>query len=276
MNFNGTAGVWRRQAIESAGGWQADTLTEDLDLSFRTQMAGWKMIMAEDIDVPTELPGSIRAFKTQQFRWAKGAFETGLKLLPTILKSDLPRRLKMSSFFHLTQKVISVALLFLSILLIPALYFRLETGMLKVLAVDLPIFLAGTGSMSIFYGLAHKREESDRTWRSGLLLPALTSIGIGLAVNNSWAVFSAVFSRHNQFERTPKTGSDRNRRIAPPKDYRVKIDHTVRVETALALYALGAVACAVSLKLFLSLPFLMTFSFGYLYFSVLSIKERYA
>jgi len=276
MNFNGTAGIWRRQAIESAGGWQSDTLTEDLDLSFRSQMAGWRFIFAEDVDVPTELPASIRAFKSQQFRWAKGAFETGLKLLPTIMRSNFPLRIKLASFFHLTQKIISLAILFLSVMLIPALFFRMETGMFKVLALDLPIFLAATGSMSIYYGLAHKRERVDRSWRTGFILPVLTSIGIGLAVNNTFAVFSALFGRRNQFVRTPKSGAIGGRAVMPPTDYRVEFDYTGGIEAMLALYAVGAVLCAVSLNLFFSLPFLMTFVFGYIYFSFLSWKERYA
>jgi len=276
MNFNGTAGIWRRQAIESAGGWQADTLTEDLDLSFRAQMAGWRFVLAEEIDVPTELPGSIRAFKSQQFRWAKGAFETGLKLLPGILRSDLPRRIKIASFFHLTQKIVSLVVLLLSIMLIPALFFRMETGLFKVLALDLPIFLAATGSMSAFYGLAHKREQKDRSWRSSFLLPVLTSVGIGLAVNNASAIFSAVFSRRNQFVRTPKSGGTDHLAAATPSDYRVRFDYTGKIEGLLALYAIGAVACAISLDLYFSVPFLLTFAFGYIYFSLLSIKERYA
>jgi cellulose synthase/poly-beta-1,6-N-acetylglucosamine synthase-like glycosyltransferase len=276
MNFNGTAGVWRRQAIDAAGGWQADTLTEDLDLSFRAQMAGWRFVFAEDVDVPTELPGSIRAFKTQQFRWAKGAFETGLKLIPSILRSDLPMRIKIASSFHLTQKIISVAILFLSIMLIPALFFRLETGMFKVLAIDLPIFLAATGSMSMFYGLAHRRERTDRSWRSTLLLPVLTSIGIGLAVNNTFAIYSALFGRRNHFVRTPKSGSTDCHVTTPPTDYRVGYDYSGKLEGLLALYAVGAVVCAISLNLFFSIPFLMTFVFGYMYFSVLSWRERHA
>lgn len=276
MNFNGTAGIWRRQAIESAGGWQSDTLTEDLDLSFRSQMAGWRFIFAEDVEVPTELPASIRAFKSQQFRWAKGAFETGLKLLPTIIRSDFPLRIKIASFFHLTQKIISLAILLLSVMLIPALYFRMEAGMFKVLALDLPIFLAATGSMSIYYGLAHKREKVDRSWRTSLILPVLTAIGIGLAVNNTFAVFSALLGRRNQFVRTPKSGTTDNRTVLPPADYRLEFDYTGRIEGMLALYSVGAVLCAISLNLFFSVPFLMTFVFGYTYFSVLSWKEKYA
>ncbi len=276
MNFNGTAGVWRRKAIESAGGWQADTLTEDLDLSFRAQMVGWRFVLAEDVDVPTELPGSVRAFKTQQFRWAKGAFETGLKLLPAILRSDLPRRIKIAGFFHLTQKIISVAILFLTVMLIPALYYRIETGMFKVLVVDLPIFLAATGSMSIFYGLAHRRKNADRSWRSSLLLPVLTSVGIGLAVNNAFAIISALTGRQNQFMRTPKSGVTEHLSAVPPIEYRVGFDYTGGIEGLLALYSVAAIGCALSLDLFFSVPFLMTFAFGYLYFSILSWRERYA
>lgn len=276
MNFNGTAGIWRRAAIEDSGGWQSDTLTEDLDLSYRAQLRGWRMVLAEDVDVPTEVPSSIRAFKSQQYRWAKGAFETGLKLLPDVWTSALPRRVKLAAFFHLTQKSISVALLLLSLLLIPALYFRLETGMLKVLLLDLPIFAAGTGSMSLFYGLAYRRGGAYTTWRSRLVLPLLSSIGIGLAVNNSIAVLSAFSRRHSAFVRTPKTGETRVARQSLPKEYRVSFDHTGQFEGLLSLYSMTALICALGLGLYASLPFLMTFVFGYTYFAVTSFRERYA
>jgi cellulose synthase/poly-beta-1,6-N-acetylglucosamine synthase-like glycosyltransferase len=276
MNFNGTAGVWRRKTIEDSGSWQSDTLTEDLDLSYRAQMVGWQMVFAEDVDVPTELPSSIRAFKTQQFRWAKGAFQTGLKLLPRLLSSHLTFKVKAASFFHLTQKSVSLALLVLSLLLIPALYIRLESGMLKVLFVDLPIFFAGTVSTSIFYGLAYKREKTVRSIKNALLLPVLTSLGIGLAVNNSLAVILAIFGRNQSFIRTPKTGGQGEKSLALPIEYRIPFDYTAKAEALLAMYTLIAIGCALSLKLFFTIPLLTTFTFGYVYFSILSLREEYA
>jgi cellulose synthase/poly-beta-1,6-N-acetylglucosamine synthase-like glycosyltransferase len=276
MNFNGTAGVWRRKAIESAGGWRSDTLTEDLDLSYAVQMKGWKMIYAEDVDVPTELPSSIRAFKTQQYRWSKGAVETGMKFLPGIFKADLPFKIKLGSFFHLTQKSVSFALLLLALCILPALYLRLQSGSLKLLLIDLPIFILGTGSMSLFYGLAYKKQNQVRTLSNSLILPILTSLGIALSVNNSLAIFSALFRRAEEFIRTPKSGSDQNRRKILPNEYKVKFDHTVKIEIFIALYAITSIICSIFLNLYFSIPFLMTFAFGYSYFSIISVREEYA
>jgi hypothetical protein len=275
MNFNGTAGVWRRCAIEAAGGWQFDTLTEDLDLSYRAQLAGYRLLFVDDIDVPTELPSSIRAFKTQQHRWARGAMETGLKLLPSILSSSMSRPMKLASAFHLTQKSVAPALLLLSLLLVPALYLRMEGGALKLLMIDLPIFLAGTGSMSVFYGLAYRRAKSERS-HGGLILPLLTSLGIGLSVNNSLAILAALVGRRRRFIRTPKSGHVGTGKTPLPHDYRIGFDHSVWAETLLATYALSAIGYAVFAGLLASLPFLITFAFGYSYYSVVSIKESYA
>ena len=276
MNFNGTAGIWRRKAIEDAGGWQSDTLTEDLDLSYRAQLAGWKMRLAEDVDVPTELPAAIRSFKTQQYRWARGAVETGRKVLPQVFASSLPWRVKVAALFHLTHKTVSLALPLLAILLIPALYVRLEGGMAKLLLIDLPIFLAGTGSMSIFYGLAYKRIGGERSWKNSLILPVLTSLGVALAVNNSRALAAAFFGEGNTFVRTPKTGSSARQIFPIPDGYRISFDRTVFLEMALAGYSLIALGWAAALDLYFSLPFLATFAFGYLYFTFLSIKESHA
>jgi len=276
MNFNGTAGVWRKIAIEEAGGWQFDTLTEDLDLSYRAQMTGWQMRYLDHVDVPSELPGSIRGFKSQQYRWARGAIETARKILPRVVRSRLPWKIRLASCFHLTQKTVSLALGLLSLLLIPALYFRIETGWLKVLVVDLPIFLAGTGSMTLFYGAAWKRSRETAPKGDKYLLPALTSIGIGLAVNNSLAVLSGLLSRERVFVRTPKSGSDQSQKQAIPRTYRIRTDRTVWVESLLALYAGAAAVFAFQLDLYFTVPFMFTFAFGYSYLSVLSWRESYA
>jgi cellulose synthase/poly-beta-1,6-N-acetylglucosamine synthase-like glycosyltransferase len=276
MNFNGTAGVWRREAIARGGGWEFDTLTEDLDLSYRAQMAGFRFLFIDDVEVPTELPSSIRAFKTQQHRWARGAIETGLKLLPTIWRSSMPLRSKVAATFHLTQKSVAVALMLLSIMLAPALYLRMEGGAWKLLVIDLPIFLAGTGSMSLFYGLAYRRGCARRSGWSKLILPLLTSLGIGLSVNNTLAILGALFGCSRHFVRTPKSGQTGIERTGLPDGYNVSFDHTIWIETLLAIYAIGAVGCAVDTGLVASIPFLLTFAFGYSYYAVVSIRERYA
>jgi cellulose synthase/poly-beta-1,6-N-acetylglucosamine synthase-like glycosyltransferase len=275
LNFNGTAGVWRRRAIDTAGGWHHDTLTEDLDLSYRAQMAGWRLVFVEDVDVPTELPESIRSFKAQQFRWAKGAVETARKVLPGIFRSRLPLRIKLASFAHLTQKSVSIALLALSVLLVPALYIRLEGGLWKLFLIDLPIVVLGTGSMSLFYSLAYRRERASGSILDSLILPVLTSIGIALSVNNSLAVALAFTKRRREFIRTPKSGTSGGQRRGIPTDYMIPFDHSLRAEVFFALYALTAIVVALAVRLYPSVPYLVTFCAGFTFFSYLSIRERF-
>ena len=276
FNFNGTAGIWRRRAIEEAGGWQFDTLTEDLDLSMRAQLKGWKFIYNNSYDVPTELPNNITGFKTQQYRWAKGAVQTAIKLLPAIFREVESTRVKIAALFHLGSKTLSVALLLLAILLVPALHIRMESGFIKLFLIDLPIFLAGSGSMSFFYGLAFRAERKRSSLSDIFTIPALTSLGIALAVNNSRAFFSAIMQRPTGFVRTPKSGSTDAKSRKIPIKYRQPLDSTIIAETILALYSMLALVQAFKLDLFLTLPFLATFFFGFLYFSTKGFCDNYA
>ena len=273
FNFNGTGGIWRKQAILDGGGWQHDTLTEDLDLSYRSQITGWKFVYDNSIIVPTELPNNISGYKTQQYRWAKGAVQTFFKLAPRILKSRLEKRVKIAAMFHLTNKFVSMALCMLGILLIPALYFRVESGIAKLLLIDLPIFLAGTGSMSLFYSLAYKAERKEKKFTDMFALPLLTSVGIGLAVNNSRALISALMGRKSAFKRTPKSGSVDGGYQPTPLDYLTGIDRTTYFETALTVYSFLAITLAIYLQLYFAIPFLITFFLGYFYFSFKSWSE---
>lgn len=275
FNFNGTAGIWRKKTIIDSGGWQFDTLTEDLDLSLRAQLAGWNFVYDSSYTVPTELPNRLSAFKSQQYRWSKGAIETAIKILPTIISSKYSHRVKIASLMHLTSKLIAPILLLLTILLIPALYFRLESGMSKILLVDLPLFIAGTGSMSLFYALTFKQTVKSNRLQSLYILPTLTSLGIALAVINSKAVLSAFLQRKTEFVRTPKSGStDVNRQLIP-KAYLSQINNTLSLEFLLAIYSSIAVILAWHLSLFFTIPFLVTFLSGYIYFTYRGIKEIY-
>jgi cellulose synthase/poly-beta-1,6-N-acetylglucosamine synthase-like glycosyltransferase len=273
FNFNGTAGVWRRSTIEQAGGWKSDTLTEDFDLSIRAQVSGAQFVYLNDYYVPTELPNSISAFKSQQYRWSKGAVQTGLNLFPKIVRSSLPIKAKVASFFHFSSKALSVALLMLALMLIPALYFRLETGMMRLFLVDLPIFVAATGSMSLFYSLAYRSSMDKRSFRDTMILPVLTSLGVALAVNNTRAFFSALSGRKSAFVRTPKSGSTEQNSLKAPQTYLRPSGRTAWVESFLALYSLTAMALAVQMNLYFTLPFLATFFAGYFYFSFKGIKD---
>ena len=151
FNFNGTAGLWRRAAIEDAGGWQHDTLTEDLDLSFRAQMKGWRFVYLEDVVCPAELPVEMNSFKSQQHRWAKGSVQTCLKLLPRVLASPLPLHIKVESIFHLTANFAYPLMLLLSVLMFPAMVIRYNMGLYEMLIVDVPLFMGATLSVCSFY-----------------------------------------------------------------------------------------------------------------------------
>jgi cellulose synthase/poly-beta-1,6-N-acetylglucosamine synthase-like glycosyltransferase len=274
FNFNGTAGVWRRQAIDDAGGWQHDTLTEDLDLSYRAQLAGWKFRFLADVTAPAELPVEINAFKRQQFRWAKGSIQTARKLLWRLLRAPLPLRVKLESFVHLTNNSSYLLMVALSILVFPAMLLRRGDDVRLLLLVDLPLFVAATVSVLVFYA-ASQRERSRSHgggWlREMLFLPALMGVGIGLAINNSRAVVSGLLRRGGVFERTPKYRIEQRRDGWRGKRYRVSQDAAVVVEGMLAIYFGLCFYVAVQLKMWPSLPFLYLFLQGYSYMFLLSV-----
>jgi len=164
FNFNGTAGVWRRETIASAGGGQHDTLTEDLDLSYRAQLAGWKFVFLPDVVAPAEIPVEMNAFKSQQHRWAKGSIQTALKLLPRIWRSDLPFAVKQESFFHLTANFAYLLMIPLAILMPITMAVRVSHGWYEVLFLDVPFFAAATVSVCVFYA-ASQREIGAGLWR---------------------------------------------------------------------------------------------------------------
>ncbi len=204
FNFNGTAGMWRRRAIEEAGGWQHDTLTEDTDLSYRAQLKGWKFIYLQDVECPAELPVEMTAFKTQQARWAKGLIQTGKKILPRVLTSDAPLHNKIEAWYHLTANISYPLMIMFSVLLLPAMIIRFYQGWFQMLYIDLPLFMASTFSISSFY-LVSQRELFPRSWPRALLyLPFLMALGIGLTITNTKAVIEALIGKQSAFARTPK------------------------------------------------------------------------
>ena len=204
FNFNGTAGMWRRQAIDDGGGWQHDTLTEDTDLSYRSQMAGWKFKYQPEIECPSELPIEMTAFKTQQARWAKGLIQTSLKILPQIFRSNVPRRIKIESVYHLTANMSYPFMVIMTAFLIPAMICRFYQGWFQMLLIDVPLFAASTFSSAVFYVMS-QRELYPKTWkRTFFYLPALMALGIGLTVTNTKAVMEALLGIKSAFVRTPK------------------------------------------------------------------------
>src|SRR5436190_10904905 len=187
FNFNGTAGLWRRSCIDQAGGWQHDTLTEDLDLSYRAQLAGWKFIFLPDVITPAELPVDMNGFKSQQHRWTKGSIQTCIKLLPSVWRAELPLLIKLEATAHLTSNYAYLILFFLCMLLHPSVGGG-SHSVWRMVLLDIPIFISASLPAAVFY-ICTQRELHPKTWgREILLLPALIALGIGLAVNNARAV----------------------------------------------------------------------------------------
>jgi cellulose synthase/poly-beta-1,6-N-acetylglucosamine synthase-like glycosyltransferase len=275
FNFNGTAGIWRREAIDAAGGWQHDTLTEDLDLSYRAQLIGWKFKFLPHVVSPAEVPVEMNSFKSQQHRWAKGSIQTCMKLLPQILASRQPLTVKVEAFFHLTANFNYLLMCALSILMFPAMYVRYNMGWTEMLLIDIPLFVLATMSFFRFY-MVSQRELYPESWKSRLkYLPFLMSIGIGLSVNNTRAVFEALFRKESEFARTPKYGIERASDEWAGKKYHQTVGVQAMIELALGLYFTGAVFYALSNQIYGTVPFLMLFQIGFLYTGLLSILQQF-
>jgi cellulose synthase/poly-beta-1,6-N-acetylglucosamine synthase-like glycosyltransferase len=275
FNFNGTAGIWRRAVIADAGGWQHDTLTEDLDLSYRAQLRGWKFVFMPDLVSVAELPVEMNSFKSQQHRWAKGSIQTCRKVLPQILASDLPFKVKAEAFFHLTANFNYLLMIVLSILMFPAMYVRYSMGWTEALLIDLPLFAAATFSVANFYTVCQRELYAD--WMARLrYLPIVMAVGIGLAVNNSRAVLEALFRRETEFARTPKYGIERTGDEWQTKKYHTSMLVQPLIEITLGLYFTGTVLYALANGIYGTVPFLMLFQVGFLYTGCTSVVQQLA
>src|SRR6184192_3640050 len=275
FNFNGTAGIWRRVAIDDAGGWQHDTLTEDLDLSYRAQLRGWRFVFVSEVIAPAEVPVEMNGFKSQQHRWAKGSIQTCRKLLPSILRSDLPFGVKAEAFFHLTANFNYILMCVLSILMFPAMVIRYNMGWYEMLLIDVPLFFAATFSFCNFYTVCQREIHKD--WRARIkYVPFLMSVGIGLSINNTRAVFEALFRRDSEFARTPKYRIEADVDEWVGKKYRQSVAIQPLVELLLGLYFTWTVFYALANQIYGTLPFLVLFQVGFLYTGLLSIVQQYA
>ncbi len=270
FNFNGTAGLWRRSCIQEAGGWQHDTLTEDLDLSYRAQLAGWKFIFLADVVTPAELPVDMNGFKSQQHRWTKGSIQTCKKLLPTIWRSKLPWAIKLEATGHLTSNFAYLLLACLCVLLHPSAGGP-PPGWMRTFLIDIPIFLTASVSVTLFY-ICAQRELHPRTWmKEILLLPCLLALGVGLSINNARAVLEAVFNHQSDFARTPKYGIERKSQPWRSCRYMPLKSLLPLAEMAFAVYFSYFVWFALAHRQFLSVPFLLMFQCGFLYVSLSSL-----
>ena len=278
FNFNGTAGIWRKAAIVDAGGWEHDTLTEDLDLSYRAQMRGWRFVFLEDLVSPAELPVDINAFKSQQARWAKGSAQVCLKLLPRILASALPLSIKTEATFHLTANFAYPLMVILSLLMFPAMVIRYNMGFVEMLLIVVPLFLGATTSVCSFYAFAQREAFGEDSWRHRLkYIPGVLALGIGLSLNNAKAVIEGIFGQPSEFVRTPKHGvlAGSSREEWRTKRYRGLTNWVPYLELALAFYFTAMASYAVTHGLWGSVPFIFIFQAGYLYTSLLSLLEEF-
>jgi len=265
FNFNGTAGIWRRSCIDDAGGWQHDTLTEDLDLSYRAQLRGWRFVFVHDSVAPAELPVEMGAFKSQQHRWAQGSAQTAVKLLPRILRSSLPGRVKIESVFHLTANAGYVLMVALTLLIGPAVWFRRGIGARELALVDLPLIAASLVSIAVFYLVSQR--VAYGTWRDAVrYLPVLMAVGVGISINNARAVVLGLSGRETEFRRTPKyaLAAEGTTTLATRK-YRAGRGPDTWTELALGLYFAGLIVAALADGLWGAVPFLTLFAGGFLY-----------
>ena len=274
FNFNGTAGIWRRACLENAGGWQSDTLTEDLDISYRAQLAGWRFVYLKDLAVPGELPVDMNGFKSQQHRWTKGSIQTGRKLLPAILRSPFPWQVKVEALFHLTNNFSYLLVLLLALLIFPAIIIREQIGWQKLAVFDFPLFFGATFSFIAFYVSSQK--EIGLSWRPALkYVPILMSLGIGLSLNNVRAVIEALVGKSTEFTRTPKYRIEGRADEWRTKKYRAAGNLSLVGEVVLALYFFGAMVFSIAERYWLGVPFLLIFFNGFAYTAGVSIQSRW-
>ncbi len=273
FNFNGTAGIWRKEAVLDAGGWQHDTLTEDLDLSYRAQLNGWEFVFLQDIVSPAELPVDMNAFKSQQHHWTKGSIQTCLKVLPLIWRSRVPLKVKVEATFHLTSNFCYLLMVILAAMLLPSLYLRsYNTGDLRpILTMDLPLFVTAMLSFLIFYTMAQV-EQSSRWYTKILYVPMLVSVGVGLVLNNAKAVLEALFGKQSAFPRTPKYNvTSRDGKKWRKCDYKTIRGILPYLEIVVGLYFLVTAYMAFSKQAYIAMPLMLVFAGGTLYVGLLSL-----
>jgi hypothetical protein len=248
-------------------------LTEDLDLSYRAQLEGWRFVFLPDVVAPAELPLEMGAFKSQQHRWAKGSIQTARKLLPRIYRSALPWPVKLEATAHLTANIGYVLMVILALLVVPAVWLRVDLAPWTVALVDLPIFTLSSLSVAAFYWVARREARGSRRailrW-----VPALMAIGIGLSINNARAVLEALAGKESSFRRTPKYNLGQHEPIARRR-YRMTINRDTWIELAFAVYFAVATGAVISAGSWGAVPFLLLFEFGFAYMSISTIAQAF-
>ena len=296
INFNGTAGLWRKTTIADAGGWQHDTLTEDVDLSYRAQLRGWRFLFLPWVTCPAELPPEINAFKSQQHRWTKGSIQTAKKLLPQLMRAPVPLKVKVEAFFHLTSPMVYLYITLFALLFYPAVYVNLQPlqeGSWAGVALGISLFMIGTASATAFY-LTSQRAQKRSFWLTLLQVPMLMSIGIGIALNNAVACLEALFGHESPFIRTPKYGdvdsdadsTEQSTAQSKIKNQKSKMPFVpipipslklwiTLLEIAFGLFMLKCAHHSLSIQnTAVSVPFLLLFAAGYLYVGLTSLATH--
>lgn len=276
LNFNGTAGIWRRQAILDAGGWQSDTLTEDMDLSYRAQLAGWKLKYLLDVACPAELPQQVAAFKSQQFRWAKGSIQTARKIIPALLRARVSWFAKYQAIIHLTHYVIHPLMLMTILLWFPVISLLNQKPDFWLLALLFTLFIFATCGPSSLYVASQRNLYPD--WRARIRwIPLLTLIGTGIALSNSRAILEGLFSSGGNFVRTPKLGLNRGGEARGKLgNYWLKVGLLPYFEFAVGVYAVAGLARSLTGAAFWLSPFLLIYASGFLYMALRGVGERWA
>lgn len=273
LNFNGTAGIWRRQAIAEAGGWHTDTLTEDMDLSYRAQLAGWQLKYLWQIACPAELPVEVAAFKSQQFRWAKGSIQTARKIIPLLLRAPCSSFAKWQAILHMTHYLVHPLMLITILLSYPIVLLQKRDPHPWLLVGAFLLFLAATLGPSILYLASQKFLYPD--WRARVRwISLMTLIGTGLSLNNARAVLEGLFFSGGNFVRTPKFGIlRRDDKRTRPAGYRLRMDLLPCLELAVGSYALFALTEALTTPAVLISPFLLLYTCGFFYIALKGIGE---
>ena len=279
MNFNGTAGVWKREAIIDAGGWHFDTLTEDLDLSYRAQLKGWNTKFLFDVVAPSELPVDINAYKSQQHRWAKGSIQTAKKLLPQVFKTNDSLIKKLEAFIHLNQYMVHPMMIILALLSFPLIVLlKVQIGNMSVsLTMILLIFLIFMGAFAPTFLYIVSQKKGYKDWRKRcLFIPALMVIGCGIAINNTKAVLEALFNIKSDFIRTPKYGVIKRGRNILVKNYSLPVKMFFVSEIFLGGYCFIGFMQYTSNKKFVFGPFLLMYAIGFFYVGMLSLFQKFS
>jgi cellulose synthase/poly-beta-1,6-N-acetylglucosamine synthase-like glycosyltransferase len=273
INFNGTAGVWRKSCIRDAGGWHHDTLTEDLDLSYRAQLKGWNFVFLPNLVTPAELPVDMNGFKSQQHRWTKGSIQTCRKLLPAVWRADLPFKIKIEATMHLTSNYAFLLLACICVLMHPSTGGGTGGSVWRTVLLDIPIFITGSLPAVVFYIVSQRELYPRSWWREVLYLPALLALTIGLAVNNAWAVISGMLGQTGEFTRTPKYGIKTRTQSWKKAKYTVAKNILPFVEIGFACYFIYFLIHEIAVWNWFAVPFLGLFATGFTYVALCSLTQ---